>query len=58
MLQPNDKGYCIPQSQNVIHKKSTQKDDFLKQHQMQEIQQKNKKLKAMNQRRLGSFRTE
>ena len=58
MLQPNAKGYCIPQNRNVIHKKNTQKDDFLNQCKMHTIQQKNKKLKAYNQRRLGSFRTE
>ena len=42
MLQPNAKGYYNPQSRNLIHKKRAQKDDFLKQQQMQEIQQKNK----------------
>ncbi len=58
MLKPNAKGYCIPQNQNVIHKKNPQKGDFLKQHQMQEVQQKNKKTKTYKQRKLGSFRTE
>ena len=42
-LQPNTTGDCIAQKRNVIHKKNTQKDDFLKQYQMRTIQQKNKK---------------
>ena len=28
MLQPNAKGYCIPQSRNVIHKKTLKKTFF------------------------------
>lgn len=30
MLQHNAEGYYNPQRRNVIHKKSTQKDDFIK----------------------------
>ena len=53
ILQPNTTGYCTAQNRNVIHKKTTQKEDFLKQCQMQTIQQKNKKQKTKNRRRRG-----
>ena len=53
MLQPNTTGDCIAQNRNVIHKKTTQKTDFLKQCQMRTIQQKNKKQKTKNRRRRG-----
>lgn len=58
MPQPNTATYCIAQIQKVIHKKNTQKPEFLKQCQMQTIQQKNKNKIIENQRRLDSFRTE
>ena len=53
MLQPNAVTYCIAQIRNVIHKKTTEKTDFLKQCQMQTIQQKNKKKINKEPKELG-----
>ena len=57
MLQPNAVTYCIAQIRNVIKKKHL-KTDFLKQCQMQTLQQKNKNKIIKNQRSLDSFMTE
>ena len=53
MLKPNAKAYCIAQIRNVINKKSTQKDDFLKPPQMQTIQQKIQKAKSKESKEIG-----